>query len=342
MSTRLKTCFVGCGHHATWTLYPCFQYFPEVELAAVCDLDLARAESTARQFAAGAAHTDFRKMLDEIRPEALFCCGGPALHAHVIREALSRKLPLFVEKPPAPTAAETLELASLSEQAGVPVVVAFMRRFASLTEWSRRAVQNGEFGKLMSFYGKEGIWGTPKDTLVMDSGIHLIDLMNSFLGEPASVHAVMTSNGQERHAVAVTVTYQSGALGQLSLNSLEHFDIPNNLVDIHGDRGQFIRIENWSKATWFRTNGGFGAPAEDPTKSSLTYEQPWNAANVNRSTVMQGYTGEIGHFLDCIKNHAPSRSNLRDGWQAMRVVEAINQSIQDNRTIHFSEKGVGA
>ena len=142
MNSPIKTCFIGCGHHATWTLYPCLQFYPELDLAAVCDLDAERSENTARQFGAEKAYTDFTKMLDEQKPEALMCCGGPALHAKVIHEAIVRHIPLFIEKPPAPTAQETKVLADLALQSNSLVVVAFMRRFASLTQWSRQALQN--------------------------------------------------------------------------------------------------------------------------------------------------------------------------------------------------------
>ena len=59
---RVRVGFVGAGGHAFRNVYPAFRYAP-VELVAVCDLDLARAQAYARQFGAQTAYADHREML---------------------------------------------------------------------------------------------------------------------------------------------------------------------------------------------------------------------------------------------------------------------------------------
>ena len=44
--------FIGAGGHSTESLYPNIPMIPEFELAAVCDLDLDRAQRTARSYGA--------------------------------------------------------------------------------------------------------------------------------------------------------------------------------------------------------------------------------------------------------------------------------------------------
>ena len=44
---------------------------------------------------------------------------------------VERGLPVFLEKPPAPTAAEAWQLAEAAEQAGVTVAVGFMKRYST-------------------------------------------------------------------------------------------------------------------------------------------------------------------------------------------------------------------
>jgi hypothetical protein len=47
-----KTAFVGCGSHATRSLYPCLAITPEIDLVAVCALQEDPAQQNTRNFGA--------------------------------------------------------------------------------------------------------------------------------------------------------------------------------------------------------------------------------------------------------------------------------------------------
>jgi predicted dehydrogenase len=68
---KLRTAFIGCGSHAQRNVYPTFQYAP-VDLLAVCDLEISRAEACARQFGARKIYADHREMLEQEKPELVF------------------------------------------------------------------------------------------------------------------------------------------------------------------------------------------------------------------------------------------------------------------------------
>jgi myo-inositol 2-dehydrogenase / D-chiro-inositol 1-dehydrogenase len=323
---EMRVGFIGAGNHASWTLYPTLQYFPDVRLTCVCDLDARRAEQVGRGFGAGSFYTRYTEMLDREKIDALFCCGGPKLHAEVISEAITRRMPLFVEKPPAPTSAELRALAQAADEAGAPVQVAFMHRFAPVTAWARKAIASPKFGKAMTIFAREGLWGMDRDGLVMDSGIHHIDLMRSFCGDADWVQATRVSDGGTRHAVAVTMMFRNGMMGQLNLNSMESLTTPSDIVEIHGDKGGFIRMDNWDRVSWIRDPGPLFSPPEDPMDSTLSYAHGWTGAGANRSTIVQGYRDEMAHFFSCLEKGERPAPNLWDGYRAVQLVEAINRS----------------
>jgi len=265
-------------------------------------------------------------MLDQERLDALFCCGGPRLHAEVIAEAIGRGLPLFVEKPPAPTSAELRTLAGKADAAGSRIMVAFMHRFAPVAQWARKALESDRFGRTMMIFAREGLWGMDRDGLVMDSGIHHIDLMRSFCGDVEWVQAVRVTDGAKRHAVAATLMFANGVLGQLNLNSLESLTTPSDIIEIHGTKGGFLRLDNWSRVSWIRDPGPLFSPPDDPLDGTLSYEHGWTAAGANRSTTVQGYQGEMAHFFDCLEKGTRPSPDLWDGYRAVQLVEAINRS----------------
>ena len=128
--------------------------------------------------------------------------------------------------------------------------------------------------------------------------------------------------------------FTNGILGQMSLNTLEAFSYPNDAVEIHGDQGGYIRLDNWDKAAWHRDSGNLWAPPDNPHDGSLTYEHGWTAAGTNRSIKIQGYVDEFAHFFECLKIGKKPVPNHWDGYRALQIVEAIIESSKSgNRVI---------
>ncbi len=102
MSPRIAV--VGCGSHCTNNIMPDLAYAP-CELDAVCDLQPDLVARNARIFGARASYTDVARMLDERQPDGVIVVGPPQLHHDVGRLVLERSIPLYVEKPTAPSLA---------------------------------------------------------------------------------------------------------------------------------------------------------------------------------------------------------------------------------------------
>ena len=69
--------------------------------AALARMLSAQSLDCARRYGAGAVYTDYRRMLDEVRPEAVLVVGPPQLHLEAGLEAAARGIHMFVEKPSA-------------------------------------------------------------------------------------------------------------------------------------------------------------------------------------------------------------------------------------------------
>ena len=329
--------FIGAGNHATWTLYPSLQYFPKVKLISVCDLDEKRAEAARRRFGAERKYSDYQEMIEKENLDALLCCSGPKLHSEVALAAIDRKIPLFLEKPPASNSEIAKEIALSAKKNNAKVMVAFMHRFSTIVSWAKRAIDNPEFGNVMMLSAKEGIWATPAETLVLDSGIHHIDLLRYLGGELNWLIASSSSDGDKRHGFAVHLNFLNGIVGSLDLNSLESLATPSDTVSIYGNKGQWILLYNWEKATWYRdptiNSEVYFSPLADPKNSTLVYEHSWTGAGINKSIKTQGYVDEMAHFFKCIEEDIQPSPNLWDGYKGIQIVEAINKSAKSGEKI---------
>ncbi|HUV07826.1 MAG TPA: Gfo/Idh/MocA family oxidoreductase, partial [Spirochaetia bacterium] len=106
--------------------------FPDVEIAAVCDLNPDRLDATARKYGIEKTYTDHRKMISEIAPHGVYVIGPPTGMFDIWIWCLKEKLNLYIEKPMGITLHQAQMLAELAEKAGVITQVSHQRRSCPL------------------------------------------------------------------------------------------------------------------------------------------------------------------------------------------------------------------
>jgi myo-inositol 2-dehydrogenase / D-chiro-inositol 1-dehydrogenase len=335
---RIRIVYIGAGNFSANTIYPTLRLIENTpEIAAVCELDEQRAKSVMERFGIKTYYRDYIEMITKEDPDAVFVVGGPKLHYEVLKKIIPLKIPIYAEKPTAPTAKQAKELAELAAEHGTHVQVGFMHRFAPVSEWAKNIIKTKEFGRLCMMSLKNIIWGTNYSTLVLDSGIHSLDLIRMYAGDVKSVSAVSTSDGDRRHGFLVTVKFQNGCICMLNLNSFNNFVNPGDEVELYGSGGEWIRCGNWDEGIWYRHFDQYMGAPQDPYDSNGYFRQSWTAAAINRSTVTQGYMGEIEAFLKCVAENTSPVPDLTDGWRAVELAEAISKASETGETVQISE-----
>ena len=87
-----------------------------IELAAICELSDVLGKFTAERFSAGAAFTDYRKMLDELHPQVVHVLTPAHTHMKIVSDCLEAGAHVIVEKPVAPTHQEFVQLCRIAEK----------------------------------------------------------------------------------------------------------------------------------------------------------------------------------------------------------------------------------
>jgi predicted dehydrogenase len=131
-----KICLIGCGRHSRTVHGPSFRKYadlnPQVILAACCDMDAMKAAEYSREFGFMKSYTDFEKMLDEERPDAVSIVTPVEATFGVASKVMKLGYPVILEKPPGINSQEARELLAISRQYNIPNRVAFNRRFMPL------------------------------------------------------------------------------------------------------------------------------------------------------------------------------------------------------------------
>ena len=224
---------------------------PETRLVAIADPDAVAREAVAAEHEV-AAFASADELIGTPEVEAVVIVGPTSTHREHVIAAARRRLPIFCEKPPALSLAETREMKEAVERAGVFFQMGFMRRFDAGYAAAKSRVAAGEIGTPVLFKSSSRDphrttleYANPKTSggMILDMGIHDFDLARFFMGEVRAVQTVagtlaypeLETVGDIDNAV-VTLEFADGRLGvvDLSRNGIYGYDIATELLGTAG------------------------------------------------------------------------------------------------------------
>lgn len=137
--------FVGVAH------VEALRRLGNVEVVAVCDTN--NAEAKAREMNVPAAYSDFKRMIDEQKPDCVHICTPDFLHKEMSVYAMEKGVHVVCEKPLTATLQEAEEMVKTAEKTGVVNAVNFHNRFNPLIHQLKQMAARGEFGKIFTIHG---------------------------------------------------------------------------------------------------------------------------------------------------------------------------------------------
>lgn len=214
----IKLALIGAGNHSGINHAPALGKYavdhPDLlELAAVCDLDRAKAESFAVEHGFKAIYTDYREMLDEEDLDGCVCVMPIPFIAELAEDMLRRKVPATVEKPMGDTLAEVDRLVATARETGTPNMVSVNRRFEPLLrkgiDWAR------ERGPLRFVRASILRHRRQEEGFISGTAIHCIDALRE-IGGNISSQQLQTHEGATPW-FHIDLTYNSGASATLDI-----------------------------------------------------------------------------------------------------------------------------
>ncbi len=160
----------------------------------------------------------------ETSPDAVVLATPHDTHVALALEAIGLGLPVLCEKPVGRSADEAREVLAAATRASVPVGVVLNQRAVVHHRWVRDLIASGDLEpRSVTFRGnlaRLGGWhADPRRVgggLPRVIGLHYLDLLRWWLGEPATVAAVI-GGGESEDTVSVTMTFAGGVTGSLEL-----------------------------------------------------------------------------------------------------------------------------
>ena len=284
----------------------------------------------------GFDYVDWKKCLDESKPEAVVICTANHVMADIICYALEKGIHVFCEKPPGRSLADTLRMKQAFDTSKAVLKFGFNHRYHSSIIEAKTLIDSGLLGRpvfIRGVYGKAGSevfnteWRNDPDLsgggILIDQGIHMLDLLLYFLGDLSVSFStvdrlVWTDLPTEDSAVAVLRTSDNkvATLHSSALQWKHKFDMDIMLTDGYIALNGLLtstrsygeeRIAYYRKDLSMKT-GKIGNPIEH--NMCFDVDNSWEC--------------EMAEFYDAVRNGKPIvNGTIADAERVMRLVEDI-------------------
>ena len=294
---------------------------------AVCDRAFAEAGAVADGVP---AYSSWQHLLED-RLDILVVCLTNDVAAEVTIAGLESGRHVFCEKPPGRDIADIAKVIEAERRhPGLKLKYGFNHRYHDSVRDALALVQAGEFGRVLNLrgvYGKSAIidfrspthWRTKRAIagggILLDQGIHMVDLLRLFAGEFTEIHAIVSNDywhhDVEDNAYALMRT-DSGVVAMLHSSATQWRHRFN--LEITLDRGTIILagILSGSKSygaetltvSW-RSENDSGDPREQTTR--YNHDPSWAA--------------EIAEFAQCLRDDTPIVNGSSE--EALRTMQLV-------------------
>ena len=215
MPKSIKVAVIGAGNMGKNHLRNYFG-MKDAELVGLADIN-PDTKKLAKEFGAS-FFTDYKKMLDELQPEAVSIVVPTPFHFEVASVVISRGIHCLLEKPISSTVKEADELISLAKKHKVVFTVGHIEHYNPLIVELKKLLDTKAIGQITSIVCKR-VGGfpavEPKTDVIIDLAVHDIGIMGFLLNaHPKAVHShgsrTHHSNKVDSAEILVDYGYASG------------------------------------------------------------------------------------------------------------------------------------
>ena len=320
----LRWGIIGCGAVTEVKSGPPYQQTKDFELIAVMRRDEEKAKDYAKRHGVPKYYSKAEDLIMDPEVDAIYIATPPDTHKHYALMVAEAGKPCCVEKPMAPSYADSLEIYNVFKEKKLPLFVAYYRRslprFLKIKEW----MDNGEIGetrhirwhlsKSPSTEDLEKTYNWRTDGEIAPGGYfddlasHGLDLFSFYLGDVENAFGVSTNQQglyTAKDAIAACWIYKNGVTGEGSWNfgTSERVD----MVEIMGSTGKIsFPVFDEGDITLSNENGTQNLFIDHPK-----HVQQFHVENLR------------AHLLENREHPSTGKSGLHTSWIMDRILGQI-------------------
>ncbi len=333
MTEPIRLAILGCGAITRSEHIPAVAAHPGVQLVALVDSDLARANALIQNRGLGCkAAADYREVLGQV--DAVVNALPNHLHVSSNMDCLRAGAHVLCEKPLAITAAEARSCTEIAEKKKLVLAVGMNRRFAASHSLLKLVIEGGLLGSgpnsIQSYdfqYGGAFDWRSASGFYfdraqagggaLMDFGVHMLDSTIDWFGPVSAFDYQDDDWGSGIEANLFLDVKHDGQFGKIPghLRISRTFGLKNRMLVRGTAASAEISVHDPEVVVIHRAIGGA------PVSQTLRLENLPGASS---------YWRQLDNFVHSIANRCKPEV---DGWQAVRVLELIESCYAHKRRI---------
>ena len=287
-------------------------------LVAISDMVRGTLDKVSKEFNT-VGYVDYDNILQIDDIEVVNICVPTVFHHDVVMRAIEAGKNVLVEKPIALKLNEAEEMIKAAEDAGVTLATGHVERFNPAVRVAKKLIDEGAIGEVVTANSKRLGPFPPRIRdvgVAIDLAIHDIDIFNYLFNSRANtVFANMSSKLKncefEDHAEIMT-KYDSGVLSILETNWLTPY-----------------------KKRQLNITGIDGIISVDYGNQTVTLFKENNQVEDIKVENKEPLKEELRSFVDCVQNNTPPEVSGKDGYEALRIVDAAMTSSKDKRLVYL-------
>ena len=270
------------------------------------------------------------------KPAAAFTTPSAAHYEIAMSAIRHHKKAVIIEKPLETTVEKSEEIIRAARKEGVMISGIFQSRFFPSSLLVRKALDEGRFGRLTMLtaqfnwyrsqaYYDESPWHSRDGSgVLMNQGIHAVDLMLWFAGDVDELCAYTTVLGHERIEVedtaAACLKFRNGALGIIEGTTASW---PGFLkrIEICGTKGSVI-LEDESIRAWC-----FEDKREGDDEVVLRYASSSSPGGASDPMAISS-SGHIASIQDVVDALNEGREPFITGEEALKAVRVVSACLK--------------
>ena len=331
----IKVAVIGCGYWGP-NLVRNFIQIRESKVEYCCDLDKEKLKRIKSLYPDAKVTRNYQEVLNDPGVEAIAIATPISTHFGLAKEGLEAGKHVFVEKPLTHTSQEARKLIRLARKRGKVLMVGHTFLYTAAVNKLKELIDSGELGDVLYISSQRRNLGLFQDDInvVWDLGTHDISIILYLLdGRVGERECQIVATGQshflsENEDVAfITLNFADKVVANLHLSWLDPCKIRNMTVVgtkkmvVYDDTETLEKVKIYDKGVLVpNSHNSFG-------EFQLSYR--YGDITIPRLKAEEPLKAELSHFLECIREGKESFTDGESGYQVVRIIEKINESLKN-------------
>ena len=304
---------------------------PEMELAALCERDEARAEAFTRKVKNVPWVGDYTEILSDPDIDAVVVATPPKTHHTLVKAALLAGKHVMVEKPLATTSADATDLVDTAEAGDLVLMPGHTFVYSPPVNKVRQLIDEGALGEVYFVTSSRMNLGKYQpDGVICDLAPHDLSILLYLLDEPvvqvaASARSIFCDGVPE--VAFLTLTFASGVTANVQISWLaprkvrEMVIVGSQRMVQYDDTANDESIRVFDRGMEFKEPANFG-------EHNLSYRS--GDIVIPRVDASEPLGLELEDFASAILTGSTPRSHAKLGLEIVKVIEAAEYSLRRN------------